>query len=702
MRVKLASTLCFAIVFLTIVFALKLGFLGATDQSRYLLDSMQSETGLLRASTQILNQSLSEQLVQMVALEESIRLNPTPGVTNAPFLRSDFLMISLLESDGTQGWRLRWSKQKSGVKTGWGVGRDSSLIQSLPLASVIDDQIIWHRGQSESGLPVYHLIIEVRTPSQQQPMLALGVMSNQAFARVIENFKSTTREVMILDERGHALGYTQQQYVGATMEAHPLVQQMLRERKSAEVTEIQDRNGLDIVGAYQRLDRSNLYVLVTQQSGVFSGLFAAQLMSLSGFAVAALLLSLALGFYLLKSAMASSEYLQDLVLALAQGLPLKMPTPEADLSPLHVQAIQKLQQSGPEIRPAPVTREMSETAAGTVTQAKTSSTSQEQIYKQVANGITASLRDPIHVILGQAQLARTKAEGHPAEDHFAAIEREARRVRGILEQLQKVAGRDSDQMERADLQDIVLSALKEVKPQMDSLGVKLHKDLIPLGQVMVDVKKMKTALIEVFKNAIESMVDSEKKELFVVARENGTLVDLTIQDTGSGISSQDLAKVFNPFFTTKSESGQKGLGLSVAKSVVESCSGKIKIDSTGKEGTRLVIELPMTAAVAHREDRLPKVLPEIAQPELGGIKPIVGTDADRLPSTPTTEEEIEMSLLKMGELGERDSDLDLIASDTDEDEVGAPVALQAANVEPPVAQSTSTVLIRKPKVGSDE
>jgi signal transduction histidine kinase len=723
MRVKIASTLCFGILTLALLMAFKLAGLSESDHARFLLDSVQSEVGLVRANTQLVSQNFADQLVQAAALEESLRTNITPGLVNAPFIKSDFLMIALLEGEAGQGWRLRWSKRKSGVSSGWTDVNESAMLKVLPLAAVIDNQIIWHRSVSESGHAVYTLLVEVQEPNSSRPTIALAVLNNQAFAKVIESFKATNREVIILDDRGHALGYTQQQYVGAPLQVHPLVEKLLSERKMTEVGEFKDRSGHNIIGAYQRLDGSNLFVAVAQQVGVFSGLLSAQLLSLSGLSVAAFLFSMAMGFMLIRPTLVAYEYLQDLVISLAQGLPLKLPESYSEINPILLQAIQKLQQSGLPAESRPVVKATPVSPAPQSSNLKDfnmSAQQKEQIYKQIATGLGTALRDPIHVILGQAQLARTKSEGTGAEDHFTAIEREARRVRETIDQLLKVSGAGAVQLERADLHDVVLLALKEVKKQTDDLGVQVHKDLRPMGQVTLDFKKMKTALVEILKNAIDAMIDSDRKELFVVAQEDGKSIKLVIQDTGPGMSGEIVSKIFNPFFTTKTNFGQKGLGLSVAKNIVESCSGKILVDSTGPEGTRFVIELPMTVARTEmtqletpKSKATPDVgvvkvpspldkLPQIQQSVLVDVKPLTGSLAARLPSTPSIEEEVELSLLKLNKSDRPDSDLELISDDND-DEISVPPSKTDGPSKHQIEEASVTgVFIRKPKLGSEE
>jgi signal transduction histidine kinase len=80
----------------------------------------------------------------------------------------------------------------------------------------------------------------------------------------------------------------------------------------------------------------------------------------------------------------------------------------------------------------------------------------------------------------------------------------------------------------------------------------------------------------------------------VSTRFNGTRVAIVIADRGAGIDRADLPRIFDPYFTTKR--GGTGLGLPIAKNIVEGLGGTIAVDSTPGTGTRIRLELPLDLA----------------------------------------------------------------------------------------------------------
>jgi signal transduction histidine kinase len=81
-----------------------------------------------------------------------------------------------------------------------------------------------------------------------------------------------------------------------------------------------------------------------------------------------------------------------------------------------------------------------------------------------------------------------------------------------------------------------------------------------------------------------------------VETSNGSAVQVTVSDTGTGIAQENLARIYDPFFTTKGGGTERrgtGLGLAVTYGIIQEHAGKIRVDSRVGEGTRFTLEFPM-------------------------------------------------------------------------------------------------------------
>lgn len=109
-------------------------------------------------------------------------------------------------------------------------------------------------------------------------------------------------------------------------------------------------------------------------------------------------------------------------------------------------------------------------------------------------------------------------------------------------------------------------------------------------KVMADVDKMRQVFLNILINAAQSI--ESQGEIRILTAADDTMVTIVVEDTGCGISSENLKKVFSPFFTTK-EKGS-GLGLAIAAKIVEGHLGSIQAESEPGKGSTFSIRLPRT------------------------------------------------------------------------------------------------------------
>jgi signal transduction histidine kinase len=105
----------------------------------------------------------------------------------------------------------------------------------------------------------------------------------------------------------------------------------------------------------------------------------------------------------------------------------------------------------------------------------------------------------------------------------------------------------------------------------------------------IDVDKMKRVFINLIKNAIDAMPDGGK--LKVTSQKTNGTVKIAVADTGTGISEDNLKKLFGPLFTTKAKG--MGLGLAICKRIVEAHGGRISVESAVDKGTTFTITIPI-------------------------------------------------------------------------------------------------------------
>ncbi len=147
-----------------------------------------------------------------------------------------------------------------------------------------------------------------------------------------------------------------------------------------------------------------------------------------------------------------------------------------------------------------------------------------------------------------------------------------------------------------DLVHLVREALEFVEPEDARVGIRHHTELpagLPL--VMLDPVAFRQAILNLLVNARQAMPMGG--ELIVRLRRQGNFVELSVTDTGVGMTQADLDRCFEVYFSTKREG--TGLGLSTTKRIVEEHGGRIHVISEVGRGTSFSILLPLLVEIHH-------------------------------------------------------------------------------------------------------
>jgi signal transduction histidine kinase len=166
-----------------------------------------------------------------------------------------------------------------------------------------------------------------------------------------------------------------------------------------------------------------------------------------------------------------------------------------------------------------------------------------------------------------------------------------RRALECKEYREFVSDRIQVRLEPATLDDVVTRVLDGLEPLIEERGIQLHVSLNVGRSTMVDAGRMARALELILLNAIEAL-DAAPDPLIAVTTApvpEGLLVE--VRDSGHGIPAEHAGRIFEPFFTTRGR-GSLGLGLSIARRVVELHRGHVEVKSKEGEGTSVWIVLP--------------------------------------------------------------------------------------------------------------
>ena len=144
--------------------------------------------------------------------------------------------------------------------------------------------------------------------------------------------------------------------------------------------------------------------------------------------------------------------------------------------------------------------------------------------------------------------------------------------------------------------------MKHLADRENSIHVSVETADRPLF-MQGDPELMKQACLNILLNAVQSMPEGGRLRIRTRRQarpnpESGAWMELSIADTGKGMTPDEMSKIFNPFFTTKARG--TGLGLSIVHTIVEKHGGYIDVESTPSKGTEFCIHLPLSSRQAGR------------------------------------------------------------------------------------------------------
>ena len=240
---------------------------------------------------------------------------------------------------------------------------------------------------------------------------------------------------------------------------------------------------------------------------------------------------------------------------------------------------------------------------------------QRQLYQsskmasigELSAGVAHEINNPLNGIINFAQLLkdeeqpRSEFEQQMIDGIIDEGERIAKIVRGLL----AFARADTHELEQVHFADSIKTSIALFGRQFEKDDIKVEIDLEPdLPFVRADGSRLRQVVVNIISNAYHALkakpADSLERKLFrITARRDGKLVRVEFYDNGVGIKREDLSKVFDPFFTTRRETGGTGLGLSVSFGIIRDFGGTINVESEVGKFTRFTIELSAVEALEY-------------------------------------------------------------------------------------------------------
>ena len=222
-------------------------------------------------------------------------------------------------------------------------------------------------------------------------------------------------------------------------------------------------------------------------------------------------------------------------------------------------------------------------------------------WREVARRVAHEIKNPLTPIaLSAERIQRHLERATPPDKASLDIVRSCAEtiagavetVRRLVDEFSTLARFPASNPHPADINEVIEGALTMFNGRLDGIG--LRKSLAPdLPKVMADAEAIKRAVANLVDNAAEAMQDALVREIqistaLVASRD---AVEITVADTGHGVTRELKEKLFLPYFSTRKRG--TGLGLAIVSRVIEEHHGSIRVEENQPVGTRFIVELPV-------------------------------------------------------------------------------------------------------------
>ena len=212
---------------------------------------------------------------------------------------------------------------------------------------------------------------------------------------------------------------------------------------------------------------------------------------------------------------------------------------------------------------------------------------------KLATTVAHEVRNPLGGIRGAAQLLQLEGESNSEiQEYIQVIIKEVDRLNRVVEQLLVSGNPRTAGVKPSNIVDLIDNSLSICQPELDRDSIRVEKRLAddcPL--VSINADGMIQVLLNLFRNAIESMEGGGVLTIQTAYNSVNQAVQIYIKDTGRGILPDVASRLFDPFYTTKQKG--TGLGLAISQQIIEEHGGTIEVDVTQTQGATFIVTLPV-------------------------------------------------------------------------------------------------------------
>jgi two-component system sensor histidine kinase AtoS len=213
---------------------------------------------------------------------------------------------------------------------------------------------------------------------------------------------------------------------------------------------------------------------------------------------------------------------------------------------------------------------------------------------EIAAGVSHEINNPLFIIRNYVELLKTKKLDPDGREKLRKIEKELGRIVEITGSLLSFSKVKELPESRTNLVEVIEEAILLLQHNLSKKNIRLVKEVfVQRVEIVGDENRLKQLFLNLLLNSIDAVLDGGIVLVSLVVYAEDRFVEVTVADNGYGIPADIQGKIFNPFFSTKMNKKNAGLGLSICQRIAEAHDGIITVTSTPGNFTEFKVKLPL-------------------------------------------------------------------------------------------------------------
>jgi signal transduction histidine kinase len=510
-----------------------------------------------------LEKEVFDQINKNIEIESS-KSSQTQGVeVGVP----NHLYSSLVKKSKDGKWSVLWSRSGKEISS----TRTSGYFFLKQISfSKLGNRSHWVRVKDKRGLAQYALVFPVSRASGKQgwstdvnpkesPTAFMVGIFDEPFKNIIELFKGSLLDLMLINENGIAIGHKREAYAGNSIAGDPTFKLLKEHRERNSFFDTVEKDGESRFAGFRRIQGSNLVVTAGMSR---RGFLQSQVGSLINIIV--------LSFALMLLSIVFVRFFGSRVFQF-RALPAKTKS-----QPLKVEEVVK-KDSKIDVIEEPVKPQM---------------TADFKLLRNIAGGIANQLIGPTSSVLGHLRILGHTVQGQPEKQYLDTVQREMKKVKFIAETLNDVGQTSVGRRKLVDFKSIVTRVIAEFEKETLGSSLRINKKLSDVPRTLANETQIATVVRTLLRNAVLAVKLQTKKEITVSLEISDRAICLKVRDTGVTGASEIEERLFEPFLTNMSGDGS-ALSLPQAYAIANNHKGNIFYNPTLTTGNEAHFVMPV-------------------------------------------------------------------------------------------------------------